>query len=346
VNRTILVTGGAGYIGSHTVLSLLDAGHDVVIADNFSNSERWIPARIEDLAQRDVRVEEVDLRDAGQVDRLLKATRPVAVFHFGALKSVGDSLRQPLDYYQNNISGTLNLLQSMIVAGCERLVFSSSATVYGHPEHCPISEDAPLHAINPYGQTKLMMEQIIADVTQAHPGFKAAVLRYFNPAGAHPSGRLGELPRGAPSNLVPFVAQVAAGLRPEVNVYGSDYPTRDGTGVRDYIHVVDLAEAHVAALDCMTRTGEGLVVNLGTGRGFSVLEIVSAFEAACGHRIAYRLGERRPGDAAECFANPARANELLGWRARHGLATICADTWRWQQHLAQAQLPPQAAFNG
>lgn len=336
MSKKILVTGGAGYIGSHTVLALLSQGYEVVVADNFSNSERWVPDRISELASRSIRTEELDLRDRDSTSRLMKKFLPDAVFHFGALKSVGESIAKPIDYYENNLSGTLNLLHSMLDVGCNYLIFSSSATVYGHPESSPIHEQADLHATNPYGRTKLMMEQIIADVSMAAPTFKAAVLRYFNPAGAHPSGKLGELPRGTPNNLVPFIAQVAAGMRPEVSVFGSDYATRDGTGVRDYIHVVDLADAHVAALDYMIRTEEGITVNLGTGQGFSVLEIIDAFSRESGQTIPYRLKDRRAGDVAECYADPSKANRLLGWRATRGLSQICADAWKWQQTISNS----------
>lgn len=333
MNNRILVTGGAGYIGSHTSIALLDAGYEIVLVDNFCNSERWIPSRIEELAGRRLRCIELDLRDRVKVMRCLAEERPAGVIHFGALKSVGESIVEPLHYYQNNVTGTLNLLEAMQAADCHRLVFSSSATVYGYPERCPITEDAALRAINPYGRTKLMMEEAIRDITASNPGFHAAILRYFNPAGAHPSGRLGELPKGAPNNLVPFVAQVAAGQRPEVRVFGSDYKTCDGTGVRDYIHVMDLATAHVKALAYLQDNYKSLTVNLGTGRGFSVLEIIQAFSAACGHAIPYQLVDRRPGDTDECFADPALANKLLCWRAERGIDRICEDAWRWQRYL-------------
>jgi len=335
LNKRILVTGGAGYIGSHTAIALLEAGYEVVIADNFSNSERWIPERISELSGQAVETLELDLRDLTATQQCLQRVRPTGVIHFGALKSVGESVANPLHYYQNNVTGTLNLLDAMQRVDCRNLVFSSSATVYGYPESCPVPESAPLSAINPYGQTKLMMEHAIRDIAAASPGFSAVVLRYFNPAGAHMSGRLGELPRGAPNNLVPFVAQVAAGLRPIVNVYGNDYATPDGTGVRDYIHVMDLAQAHVKALAFIEREHRGLTVNLGTGKGFSVLEIIEAFSQASGTRIPYRIAERRAGDADTCFADPTLAHHMLGWRATRGLNEICSDAWRWQLHLQQ-----------
>ena len=333
MNNRILVTGGAGYIGSHTSIVLQQAGYDVVIVDNFSNSERWIPDRIAELSGHTPQCIELDLRDAAATLQCLQQVQPSGVIHFAALKSVGESFAKPLDYYQNNVTGTLNLLDAMLQVGCNDLVFSSSATVYGYPERCPISEDAPLHAINPYGRTKLMMEQIIQDICAARADFRAALMRYFNPAGAHTSGRLGELPRGAPNNLVPFVAQVAAGLRAEVQVFGGDYATPDGTGVRDYIHVMDLAQAHVQALAYLRQKQQGLQVNLGTGRGYSVLEIIAAFTRASGRDIPHRIVDRRPGDADECYADSSLAATLLDWRAARNLDDICADAWRWQLHL-------------
>lgn len=336
MNNKVLVTGGAGYIGSHTSIALLDAGYEIVIVDNFCNSERWIPRRIEELAGRGLRCIELDLRDRMQIMRCLAEERPSAVVHFGALKSVGESITEPLRYYQNNVTGTLNLLEAMQATNCQQLVFSSSATVYGYPERCPITEGATLRAINPYGRTKLMMEETIRDITASNSSFHAAILRYFNPAGAHPSGQLGELPKGAPNNLVPFVAQVAAGKRPEVRVFGSNYKTRDGTGIRDYIHVMDLAVAHVKALAYLQDNSKSLTVNLGTGRGFSVLEIIHAFSAACGHAIPYQLTDRRLGDADECFADPTLANELLDWRAERDLDQICKDAWRWQKQVTSS----------
>lgn len=333
MNNRILVTGGAGYIGSHTSIALLAAGYEIVLVDNFCNSERWVPLRIEELAGRKLHCIELDLRDRAKVMRCLAEERPAGVIHFGALKSVSESVAQPLEYYQNNVTGTLNLLEAMQAAGCHQLVFSSSATVYGHPQRCPISENASLQAISPYGRTKLMVEDAIRDLIASSPNFQAAILRYFNPAGAHPSGRLGELPKGAPNNLVPFVAQVAAGIRPEVRIFGNDYSTRDGTGVRDYIHVMDLAVAHVKALAYLRDSNMSLTVNVGTGQGFSVLEIIQAFSSTCGHPIPYFITERRPGDVDECFADPTLASELLDWRPERGLENICEDAWRWQTYL-------------
>ena len=331
----VLVTGGAGYIGSHTVVELVAAGFDVHIVDNFCNSERWILERLTTLCGHEIPHTELDLLDEAALQACFAEVRPGAVIHFAALKAVGESVQQPLRYHRNNVGGTLALLQAMQDHGCRHLVFSSSATVYGVPERCPIREDAPLGATNPYGQTKLVMEHVIRDLLAA-PGstLKAAILRYFNPAGAHESGLIGELPRGVPNNLVPFVAQTAAGLREAIQVFGNDYPTRDGTGVRDYIHVVDLAQAHVAALRAL-RDGEAreITVNLGTGTGYSVLEVIEAFGRAVGRPIPHRIAPRRPGDVAECWADPALAERLLGWKARRGLDAMCTDAWRWQKTL-------------
>ena len=331
----VLVTGGAGYIGSHTVVELVAAGFDVHVVDNFCNSERWILQRLATLCGREIPHTELDLLDEPALQACFAAVKPDAVIHFAALKAVGESVQQPLRYHRNNVGGTLALLQAMQDHGCHHLVFSSSATVYGNPERCPIREDAPLGATNPYGQTKLVMEHVIRDLLAA-PGsrLKAAILRYFNPAGAHESGLIGELPRGVPNNLVPFVAQTAAGLRAEISVFGDDYPTRDGTGVRDYIHVVDLAQAHVAALRAL-RDGKAneITVNLGTGNGFSVLEVIEAFGRAVGKPIPHKRVGRRPGDAAECWADPALAEAVLGWKATRGVDAMCADAWRWQQGL-------------
>jgi UDP-glucose 4-epimerase len=321
----VLVTGGAGYIGSHTVVELVAAGFDVHVVDNFCNSERWILQRLAALCGRGIPHTELDLLD-----------EPALHACFAALKAVGESMQQPLRYHRNNVGGTLALLQAMQDHGCHHLVFSSSATVYGNPERCPIREDAPLGATNPYGQTKLVMEHVIRDLLAAPVSpLKAAILRYFNPAGAHESGLIGELPRGVPNNLVPFVAQTAAGLRAEISVFGDDYPTRDGTGVRDYIHVLDLAQAHVAALRAL-RDSEAneITVNLGTGNGFSVLEVIEAFGRAVGRPIPHKRVARRPGDAAECWADPSLAEKVLGWKATRGVDAMCADAWRWQQGLA------------
>ena len=314
---TILVTGGAGYIGSHTVVELLNAGHQVIIVDNLCNSSIAVLERIHKLAKPNFRFVQADVRDGAALDRLF-AEQPIdGVIHFAALKAVGESVREPLRYYDNNVAGTVALLRAMQVAGVRTLVFSSSATVYGEPATVPIREDFPLSATNPYGWTKLMMEQVLADVDAAEPGqWRIARLRYFNPVGAHESGLIGEDPQGEPGNLLPYVAQVAAGQRASLSVYGNDYPTPDGTGVRDYIHVCDLAEGHVAALRYLNKHPGLLTVNLGTGRPVSVLEMVRAFEQASGRAVPYQLVARRPGDVAQCWADPALAQTLLGWRAR------------------------------
>jgi UDP-glucose 4-epimerase len=333
----VLVTGGAGYIGSHTVVELVAAGFDVHIVDNFCNSERWILQRLAALCGRDLPHTELDVLDEAALDACFAEVQPDAVIHFAALKAVGESVQQPLRYYRNNVSGTLALLQAMHRHDCRHLVFSSSATVYGDPDRNPITEDAALRPASPYGWSKRMAEQLIQHAVAA-PGssLTAAILRYFNPAGAHESGLIGELPRGVPNNLVPFVAQVAAGLREEVQVFGDDYPTRDGTGVRDYIHVVDLAQAHVAALRAL-RDGETreITVNLGTGEGYSVLEVLGAFSRAVGRPIPQRRAARRDGDVPQYWADPSRAESRLGWRATRTLDAMCADAWRWQQRLPE-----------
>ncbi|QGW64642.1 UDP-glucose 4-epimerase GalE [Lysobacter soli] len=326
----ILVCGGAGYIGSHTCLSLIDRGHQVVIADSGVNSSPRVVPRLRRLAGVPVPVHRVDMRDRVALTALFATYRIDAVLHFAALKAVGDSCRRPLDYFDNNISGTIVLLQAMQDAGVRRLVFSSSATVYGEPAQVPVREDAALSVMNPYGRTKLVAEQLIEDLCTADPAFRAANLRYFNPVGAHASGMIGEDPCGEPTNLMPYICQVAVGAREKLRVFGGDYPTPDGTGVRDYIHVVDLARAHVDALETMARTDRSLTVNLGTGRGVSVLELVHAFERASGRRIAYDIVERRPGDAASVYADPSLAHEVLGWRAEYDVDAMCRDAWRWQ----------------
>lgn len=333
----ILVTGGAGYIGGHTCVELLAAGHDIVVADNLSNGTAEMLRRIERISAATVPFHRVDVRDRGSLRELLVGEGIEAVFHFAALKAVAESVRQPLRYFEHNVGGTIALAGAMSEAGVDTLVFSSSATVYGTPEEVPIREDAPLAAVNPYGRSKLIMEGVLRDLQAAWPGLRVALLRYFNPAGAHPSGLIGESPRDIPNNLMPFVSQVAVGRLPRLQVFGGDYPTRDGTGVRDYIHVVDLARGHVAALDALVdpsgdrHDGGVLTVNLGTGHGYSVLEVVEAFERASGRSVPYDIVGRRPGDVAECYADPGLARELLGWQAEYGLDRICADAWRWQQ---------------
>jgi len=326
----ILVTGGAGYIGSHTVLELLEAGYDVLVADNFVNSKPAALKRIRELAPRPFEFAECDLTRADATEALFCAHGIDAVVHFAGLKAVGESVQKPLEYYQNNLVSTLNLLFSMRRHGVSRFVFSSSATVYGDPASVPIREDFPLSATNPYGRTKLMIEEILCDAAAANPGLSVCLLRYFNPVGAHPSGRIGEDPNGIPNNLMPYISQVAVGRLPALRVFGGDYPTPDGTGVRDYIHVVDLAKGHVAALKKI-ETGAGVYTyNLGTGTGYSVLDVLHAFETACGKQLPYQIVARRPGDIAACYADPEKAAAELGWRAEFGIGRMCEDTWRWQ----------------
>ena len=327
----ILVTGGAGYIGSHMVLVLLEAGYDVLVVDNLSNAKRESLTRVEQLAGRAPLFVEGDIRDAPLLESLFSEHDIAAVMHFAGLKAVGESVAEPLAYYDCNVVGSLRLFEAMARAGVNTLVFSSSATVYGDPASVPITEDFPLSATNPYGATKLHIEDMLRDLHRAQPTWRIALLRYFNPVGAHESGRIGEDPNGVPSNLMPFIAQVAVGKRESLSVFGNDYATVDGTGVRDYIHVMDLVEGHLAALRTLQREPGLLTVNLGTGQGYSVLQMVAAFAAASGRDIPYRIVERRPGDVAQCYADPARAQQQLGWRAKRDLATMCADHWRWQQ---------------
>ncbi|WP_287146901.1 UDP-glucose 4-epimerase GalE [Aeromonas sp.] len=326
----VLVTGGCGYIGSHTCLALQAAGMKPVVVDNLCNSKASVLARIAAISGQQPVFYQGDIRDAVLLDRIFAEQQIDAVIHFAALKAVGESTRIPLDYYENNLSGTLTLLQAMKRAGVDSLVFSSSATVYGDPASTPIREDFPRSATNPYGRSKLIIEEILEDLQQAEPHWSMTLLRYFNPVGAHSSGSLGEDPQGIPNNLMPFLTQVAIGRRASLSVFGNDYPTVDGTGVRDYIHVMDLAEGHVKALQHCARQGGMHVYNLGTGQGQSVLQMVAAFEAASGQPLPYRIEPRRPGDIAECWADPAKAERELGWRASRDLATMCADSWRWQ----------------
>ena len=326
----LLVTGGAGYIGSHTCVVLLEAGHNVTVIDNLCNSNADVLTRVQALAGRSLRFVHGDIRSRDDLARAFTGGIG-AVIHFAALKAVGESCAQPLTYFDNNISGTIVLMQAMQAAGVERLVFSSSATVYGQPDHVPVKEDAPLRVTNPYGRTKLVMEDLIRDWCASRPELSAVLLRYFNPVGAHPSGQIGEDPRGIPNNLMPYIAQVASGQRERLHVFGNDYPTPDGTGIRDYLHVMDLADAHVKALDYATTHTGCEAFNLGTGQGHSVLELVRAFEHASGRKIPCTITQRRPGDVAEIWANPARAMQVLGWAAQYDLAAMCADTWRWQR---------------
>jgi UDP-glucose 4-epimerase len=330
MGQTILVTGGAGYIGSHTCVELLAAGHRVVVLDNFDNSSPEALERVQRIAGRTLEVHRADLLDRDATDAVFASARIDAVIHFAGLKAVGESVAQPLRYYHNNITGTLHLLEVMKAHGVRRLVFSSSATVYGDPARVPVTEDMPLSATNPYGRTKLFIEEICRDLAKAEAGWSIALLRYFNPVGAHPSGLIGEDPKGVPNNLMPYIMQVAVGKRPHLTVWGGDYPTPDGTGVRDYIHVVDLAIGHLAALDALPRLPGCTAINLGTGRGFSVLEMVRAVSRAIGRELPYQIGPRRPGDIASCYADPALAGRLLGWKASLDLERMCADSWRWQ----------------
>jgi len=326
----ILVTGAAGYIGSHTCVALLESGYDIVAIDNFANSKPEALRRVAEITGKAFPVHSVDMLDAHALDEVFRTYAFRAVIHFAGLKAVGESVAQPLRYYRNNLGSTLNLLESMLRHGVMKIVFSSSATVYGAANEMPLKEDMPISPVNPYGQTKAMIEQILRDVASATEDFGAALLRYFNPVGAHPSGRIGEDPQGIPNNLVPYVAQVAVGKRPEVVVFGGDYPTPDGTGVRDYIHVMDLASGHVRALDWVMSHAGAEAFNLGTGKGSSVLEVIRAFERASGRKIPYRIGPRRPGDAAVSYADPSKAERVLGWKATQDLDAMCRDTWRWQ----------------
>ena len=324
-----LITGGAGYIGSHTCLALLEAGHQVTVLDNLCNGSAQALQRVQQLAGKPLHFIHGDIRNPADLQRAF-AQPPDAVIHFAALKAVGESCEKPLDYFDNNIGGTIALLQAMRAAAVKTLVFSSSATVYGQPDAVPVTEDAPLRVTNPYGRTKLVMEELIGDCCQADPSMSAVLLRYFNPVGAHPSGRIGEDPSGTPNNLMPYIAQVAVGRRQRLQVFGGDWPTPDGTGVRDYLHVMDLAEAHVRALEFGRGQTGARAINVGTGRGYSVLELVRAFEQASGKAVPFEIVGRRDGDVAALWAQPGLAETLLGWRAQHDLAAMCADTWRWQ----------------
>ncbi|WP_339147931.1 MULTISPECIES: UDP-glucose 4-epimerase GalE [unclassified Sutcliffiella] len=328
----ILITGGAGYIGSHTCVELLNAGYEIVIVDNISNSNHVSLDRIKEITEKDFSFYEVDLLDKDKLDKVFDAHKIDAVIHFAGLKAVGESVEKPLFYYHNNITGTLYLCEVMHKHGVKNMVFSSSATVYGLPESVPISESFPLSATNPYGQTKLMIEQILRDLHVADDEWSISLLRYFNPIGAHDSGRIGEDPNGIPNNLMPFITQVAIGKLPELQVFGDDYDTVDGTGVRDYIHVVDLAKGHLKALEKVLNDKGVHAYNLGTGKGYSVLEMVKAFEKASDKEVPYKIVARRPGDIGACFADPAKAKEELGWQAEKGLEEMCQDSWKWQKN--------------
>lgn len=329
---TILVTGGAGYIGSHTAVELLDHGYDVVIVDNLVNSKAESVRRVAQITGKTPAFHQVDVCDEAALGQVFDAHPITGAIHFAALKAVGESVAKPLEYYRNNIGGLLTVLKVMRERNVKQFVFSSSATVYGVPERSPIDESFPLSATNPYGQSKLIAEQVLRDLELSDPSWRIATLRYFNPVGAHASGLIGEDPAGIPNNLMPYVAQVAVGKLDRLRVFGSDYPTPDGTGVRDYIHVVDLAQGHIAALDALVKRDASFVVNLGTGQGYSVLEVVRAFEKASGRPVPYELVARRPGDVAECYANPQAAADIIGWRAKYGLDEMCVDHWRWQEN--------------
>lgn len=331
----ILVTGGTGFIGSHTCVALIAAGHAVSVIDDLSNSRREVLDSIERISGARPAFYEGDVRDRALLQRIFAHSPIDAVIHFAGLKAVGESVAQPLRYYDCNVGGALVLCEVMAEAGVKSLIFSSSATVYGDPASVPIREDFPRAATNPYGASKLMIEDILADLHTSDSSWRIARLRYFNPVGAHPSGLIGELPSGIPNNLMPYVAQVAWGQREKLSVFGGDYPTPDGTGVRDYIHVMDLAEGHVAALAYLAREGGLLTVNLGTGVGYSVLDMVRAFEQASGRPVPYAVVDRRPGDIAACYADPALAQRLLGWSASRGIDEMCRDAWHWQQSQVQ-----------
>jgi len=326
----ILVCGGAGYIGSHTCVVLAERGHQLLIADNYCNSSPRVLERLHAITGQRFDARMVDLRERATIHQLLADEHFDAVIHFAALKAVGESCAHPLKYFDNNISGTIYLLQAMQAAGVQNLVFSSSATVYGNPASIPVREDAPLQVTNPYGRSKLVMEQLIADVSASNPHFRAAILRYFNPVGAHPSGLIGEDPCGIPNNLMPYLCQVAVGRRKRLSIFGGDWPTVDGTGVRDYIHVMDLARAHADALEYLQRERRNLTVNLGTGHGTSVLQLLQAFERASGRTIPHQISGRRTGDVAEIWADPTLARQLLNWRTELDIDAMCRDAWRWQ----------------
>lgn len=332
----VLVSGGAGFIGSHTVVQLVAAGHDVIVVDSFANAKPSVVGRIEALTGEPLELHAFDLTDHDKTERLFAEERIDAVIHFAGFKAVGESVEQPLDYYENNLGTTFSLLRAMGRHGVKTLVFSSSATVYGAEAPVPMQEDLPTSATNPYGWTKVMQEQVFRDVAAADPGMRIALLRYFNPVGAHASGTIGEDPSDIPNNLMPYIAQVAVGRRERLGVFGDDYPTVDGTGVRDYIHVEDLAAGHIAALHRLGETDEAVSTwNLGTGQGTSVLELLHAFERACGHELPYEVLPRRAGDIAESYADPSRAHTELGWSATRSVDDMCADTWRWQSQNPQ-----------
>ncbi len=327
-----MVTGGAGFIGSHTCVLLLQAGHEVIVVDNLSNSKAVSLERVQKIAGKGLTFYKVDLLDRPALGKVFASHAIEAVIHFAGLKAVGESVQVPLRYYQNNLTGTLVLCEWMSQYNVKTLVFSSSATVYGNPESVPVPESAPIRPTNPYGRTKAMLEDILRDLQISDPTWDIAILRYFNPIGAHPSGLIGEDPNGIPNNLLPYIAQVAVGKLPYISVFGADYPTPDGTGVRDFIHVIDLAHGHLKALEKLHSHPGVVTYNLGTGQGYSVFQVLTAFEKACGKTIPYRIAPRRPGDAATSFADPSRAKSELHWSAGLGIAEMCVDTWRWQSH--------------
>ena len=330
---TILVTGGAGYIGSHTCVELLNAGYEIVVVDNLCNSSAKSLEAVEEITHKKVKFYEADLLDRAEIEKIFQKESIDAVIHFAGLKAVGESVQKPLEYYSNNLTGSLTLCDVMRKYGVKNIIFSSSATVYGNPAFIPITEECPKGEItNPYGQTKGMLEQILTDIHVSDPQWNVVLLRYFNPIGAHPSGKIGEDPKGIPNNLVPYIAQVAVGKLDKLRVFGNDYDTPDGTGVRDYIHVVDLALGHVKAIDKL-KAGEGVsIYNLGTGRGYSVLEVLHAYEKACGKTLPYEINPRRAGDIATCYADPTKARQELGWSAERGIEEMCADSWKWQSN--------------
>ncbi len=332
----VLLTGGAGYIGSHCAVALIAAGHQVVCFDNLSNSRPQVVEQVESITGTRIPLVVGDIRDREAVRRALTDHAIEAVVHFAGLKAVGESVEKPMLYYDNNVRGTLALVEAMAECGVRRLVFSSSATVYGQPQYLPLDETHPTSATNPYGRTKLMIEEMLGDIAAADPGWRIGVLRYFNPVGAHDSALIGEDPNGVPNNLMPFISRVAAGRLPELSVFGDDYDTADGTGVRDYVHIVDLAEGHVAALAALTTIDRPLSIwNLGTGQGYSVLDMIRSFERVNGVPIPYRIAPRRPGDVATCYASPAKARDELGWQASRGLDTMCASAWQFERMLAK-----------
>jgi len=334
----LLVTGGTGYIGSHTVIELMAAGHEVLIIDNYSNSKSSVLNRIERIAGKRPGFEQIDIRDRKKLRDLFVRYAFTSVIHFAGLKAVGESVSNPIRYYDNNVTGSVTLFETMAEAGIRQLVFSSSATVYGDPQSVPIQESSPLCATNPYGRSKLMIEDILRDIKISDARWSIALLRYFNPVGAHASGLIGEDPNGIPNNLMPYLSQVAAGKLPELSIFGDDYPTPDGTGVRDYIHVVDLAQGHVAALNVIRKCAGVITLNLGTGLGYSVLQLVRSFASVSGQPVPYKIVNRRPGDIAACYADPTLAHQLLGWRATRSIKQMCSDSWQWQQNAAMHEM--------